>query len=242
MADKKNTDQERWDAIGAWYRQNQQTATTNFGGGVLVSPGGALVDQYKVRDFFKDIIAYPEEYKFYSNILKRKGYQYDFRGIAGMADYAIDYAARNRHLGATVTDFFKILPNLNEDGGDGAGGPSSWYREDVALANRGDAATILDNAYQQNLGRKASNEEIKAFYQALKELQQGNPNISQGTSNVSGDMQTTSATSKGGFNAQRFAEEWAMSRPEYAESFAATNIMSVVEAMINRGPSLGGNA
>jgi hypothetical protein len=184
----------------------------------------------------------PQGYNFYANILRNKGYDPTPARIAEIAVGAIDYASDNYGKNYSVVDYFMALPDLTGGAGGGGATTTKVYQETTDISNRGDAEMILNNSYQQNLGRRASNKEIKAFYDALKELQKSNPSIYSGTSTAGGGVSSQVGTSSGGFNAQQFAEEWALSRPEYAETFAATNFMNVLESMVNRGPSLGGNA
>lgn len=183
----------------------------------------------------------PVGYQTYAQILASKGYEPSPNFINEIAAAGIKYASDNYSKGYSVLDFFMAYPS--KDGSTGGGATTTKvYQKTTDLSNRLDAEMYLNNAYERELGRRASNKEIKAFYDALNELQKANPNIYSGTSTAGGGVSSQVGTSSGGFNAQQFAQEWALSRPEYAETFAATDFMNVLESMINSGPSLGGNA
>lgn len=205
--------------------------------------GTSTVDQARV-DFMNMFIANPAQYKYYVGILQNKGYEGTPDQVWNIASAAIDYAsgAGMYEQGVSVEDYFLAYPSADGSGIGGGPKTTSVYQKQVVLTNRGEAETYLNNSFERNLGRRASNKEIKAFYDALNDLEKANPSIYSGTSTSGAGVSSQSGTSKGGFNAQQFAEEFALSRPEYAENFAATNFMSVLESMIKGGPSLGGNA
>lgn len=121
-----------------------------------------------------------------------------------------------------------VLDQLaGQGGGSGSGGSST--STSVTLSSQSQAAAILDNSLQQELGRRATEQEIKAFQKALNEAQSSNPTVTR-TNSGSG---YSSSTTTGGFDYQRFATEYAQSQEGYAENFAATNFMNLLDTAIS---------
>ncbi len=178
----------------------------------------------------------PKSWNMYKQILADRGYSTDYASVQAQAQRAAIWAANGYSQGKSIFDFFVALP----PSGNAAGGPRSQTNRVVSLSNRGDAAATLNNAYQQMLGRMATDKEVKAFQKALNDLEGKNPSVTSSTSVNDGSNASYSTKTTGGFNASQFAADWAMSRPEYAETFAATTFMDVVENLVNSGPSLEG--
>lgn len=131
-------------------------------------------------------------------------------------------------------DFMSYAADMNDkfgEPGPGSGGPTSSTTTSTTLSSESSAAATIDNVFQQELGRMATPDEIRAFQKALNEQQAKSPMVSQ-YSNSGGSNQTISSTQSGGFDAARFATEWAQSRPEYAETQAATSFMDLLDRTI----------
>jgi hypothetical protein len=172
----------------------------------------------------------------YKQLLADRGYPTDAASVIAQANRAIVWAAEGYDKGKSVFDFFLALPPA----GNPSGGPKKTTNIIQNISNTGDAKATLNTAYQQTLGRMASDKEVEAFQKALNALEAKNPSVTSGVTNSDGSSASYSGKSTGGFNAATFASDWAMSRPDYAETFAATSFMNVVENLINSGPSVQG--
>lgn len=104
---------------------------------------------------------------------------------------------------------------LTPGGGKGGGGPK--VTKAIKLTDPQTAETLVDQALQQYLGRKASNQEVNAFRKALGAAERGAPT----EVDVMGDTQVTS----GGFNPAVFAQQYAEGMEGAAEYQAATTFL-----------------
>ena len=230
---------------------NTWTGGQNTGGTIYLTPQQAMSQGEGFKYFANLNVNSRKDWDRYTGILKSIGYitpgmdmisQNNL--LISLGNSAVEWAANNYSSGKSVFDYFNLLPP-NPLGPDGTGiNKTVTNSRTVDQSSRTDSAAVLNNAYQSMLGRMASEKEIGAFQKALNDLQQKNPNLStnvnvskvtDGTNNVS-----SSTNSRGGFNASQFGVDWAMSRPEYAENFAATTFMNTIGQMINSGPSLEG--
>jgi len=120
----------------------------------------------------------------------------------------------------------------SSSGGGGSYGPYSYESTDVALSSDSGAMEILDQAYQQYLGRVATTEESQAFKQALNMMEQMNPakTVIEGVSGKDTDSRTQ--TTQTGFNPRVFAREYTMATPEYANTFAANTFMTALNSFL----------
>ena len=101
-------------------------------------------------------------------------------------------------------------------GGGGGGGPAAPTKT-INLTDPGTAETLVDQALQGYLGRRASNKEIMEFRKALTRAEKGAPS----EVNVSGDT----ATRSGGFNPATFAQQYAEGVEGAAEYQTATTFL-----------------
>lgn len=241
-----NPDIDRWIALG-----NQ---AINQGAGRVWMPNGQLVPQGQVLGYFNNLFLGTgkdrEDYFRMADLLIDKGYMSNRADISGWQTWmgiAVDTAGQEKYRSQKLTplDIVELLPSSSGGSGEGDGTKtSSSTSRSINLSNRGDAKTSLNNAYEQMLGRRANDKELAAFQKALNDLESKNASVTTqtGTSTSKGDSSSSSFVTKttGGFNAAQFAEDWARSRPEYAENFAATTFMSVIDNMTRGGASLEG--
>lgn len=101
-------------------------------------------------------------------------------------------------------------------GGGGGGGPAAPTKR-VNLTDPDTANQLVDAALEQYLGRRANDQEAKAFRQALRKAEKKSPTEVV----VKGDT----AITKGGVSPQARAEEFAMAQEGSAEYQASTTYL-----------------
>lgn len=110
--------------------------------------------------------------------------------------------------------------------GRGRGGGAAAPLPTVNLTDPGTAETIIDQALQGYLGRKALPDERDTFLKALRREEMANPR----TVEVRGGK----AVSSGGINPQAFAEDFAQAQEGAAEFTAATTLLdSFIDSLSN---------
>lgn len=126
----------------------------------------------------------------------------------------------------------EIMDGGRRSGSGAAYGPYRYESTDVALSSDSQALEILDQAYQQYLGRVATGEEAEAFKEALNMMERMNPakSVIEGVSGQRSDTRTQ--TTQSGFNPRAFAREYTMASPEYANTFAATTFMNALNSFL----------
>jgi len=78
------------------------------------------------------------------------------------------------------------------------------------------------------LGRSATKAEVNKFWAALNKHERKNPNVDKGVSGPSG----TTAVRGGGSNREVFAEDYAKSQDDYAETTFATTALDLIKKSI----------
>lgn len=119
------------------------------------------------------------------------------------------------------------------------GGPYSYSTTTTTISPESSAASLLDQTFEAELGRRATDDEIALFLKAYNEMQRQNPTVSlqAGVDDGNGGR-TGTATTTGGFDPTRFATEWAQEQPEYEGNFAATTFMGLLDKMISKPDAL----
>lgn len=157
-------------------------------------------------------------------------------GVRGFWEQGVDisraYANQGKRV-PVIQAFDEVLANAaasgltpgGTSGGGGSGAPK--ITKSVNLTDPGTAETLIDQALQQYLGRRANNDEVRAFRKALRKAERGAPT----EVDVEGDMQITS----GGFNPATFAQQYAEGMEGAAEYQAATTFLdSFIESLSAR--------
>jgi hypothetical protein len=245
----ESIDVARWNAAYDYWNEVLKTNTGSGYGDVLM-PGGAYTTVSNAIDYFTNLYwaegKNKEDYYRIADMLTAKGYmsgRSDINNYEQWMKLAIDTASTRYRGKYNPLEVLELLPE-SEFNPDGSARSFSTTSRSVAISNEGDAKATLNNAYEQMLGRRASDKELAVFQKALNDLEGRNATVTNtsGTSRTTKGNTSTSQSSKtvGGFNAGQFAQDWARSRPEYAETFAATNFMSVIDNMTRGGASLEG--
>lgn len=152
-------------------------------------------------------------------------------GVKGFWEEAVDISRATANLGEPIPvfqAFDQILANAAAAGlgaagatsggaGGGGGGGAPQITKTVNLTDPGTAETLVDQALQQYLGRRASETEITEFRKALRKAERKSPN----EVDIEGDTQIT----KGGFNPATFAQQYAEGMEGAAEYQAATTFL-----------------
>jgi hypothetical protein len=99
------------------------------------------------------------------------------------------------------------------------------------------AAADANKAMEAELGRTATSAETAAYLKAVNEKAKKEASIYEATTTTSPgkggvDQSVTTATQKTGFDPTIFAQNFARSMPDYAESFAAKNVLKIIEGLI----------
>lgn len=152
-------------------------------------------------------------------------------GVKGFWEDAVNISRAQANLGEPVPvlkAFDQILSNAaaaglggaaagaaGGAGGGGGGGPV--ITKTVNLTDPGTAETLIDQALQQYLGRRASDQEVSEFRKALRKAERGSP--------TEVDIQGDTQVRKGGFNPATFAQEYAEGMEGAAEYQAATTFL-----------------
>ena len=101
------------------------------------------------------------------------------------------------------------------------------------------AAADITQAYTSEVGREAGVNEILAYQKAVNAAAKKEPSESTSTTTTApgtGGVLSTSkstAVTKTGFDATRFAIEYARSNPDYAENYAVKNFLKLVDSALN---------
>lgn len=151
-------------------------------------------------------------------------------GVKGFWEESVDVSLAARSLGQdlSVADAFnQILANAAAagltpaqraaGGGGGRGGGAPTITGTVNLTDPGTAETLIDQALQNYLGRRASDDEVKQFRKALRKAERKSPREAE----IKGTTQVT----KGGFNPAAFAQQYAEGMEGAAEYQAATTFL-----------------
>lgn len=99
------------------------------------------------------------------------------------------------------------------------------------------AGADITKTFESELGRTATSAETAAYLKAVNEKAKKEAQVYTATTTTSPgkggvDQTTTMATSTTGFDPTMFAQNFARSMPDYAESFAAKNVLKIIEGLI----------
>lgn len=193
---------------------------------------------YKPESEVKSLYAFmsPEMSKaFYSRLDKLFPYGWQPGWVESQWEKATSLAAQSLMMGdekkvTPLQAFDNLLANsvdasiASGGGGGGGGGGAAGPTKSINLTDPGTAETLVDQALQGYLGRKASDKEITQFRKALTRAEMAAPSETE----VVGDT----AIRSGGFNPATFAQQYAEGMEGAAEYQTATTFLdSFIEAI-----------
>jgi len=135
---------------------------------------------------------------------------------------------------------FNSADYADKSAGSKAPGTSKSKTSTTTKYSASGAGADVNKATVSELGRTASSVEAAAYLKAVNEKAALEPSVYENTSKTtvtgsgaSGVSNTvTTATQSTGFDPTIFAQNFARSLPDYAESFAAKNMLKIIESLI----------
>ena len=107
------------------------------------------------------------------------------------------------------------------------------------------AADYLTKTFESEIGRTATKEEIDAYLKGVNAAAKKEPAIYEGSTTTApgkGGLlgtSTTKATQTTGFDPAIYAQNFARSRPDFAESFATKNFLKIIESLLKDPNAIG---
>jgi len=131
-----------------------------------------------------------------------------------------------------INDFLLEQAQVNRSLGNGTGGPYTTRSSNVSLSSESSAGATLEPVYQSELGRGATDAEVKKFQKALNAQQMAAPSQTVTRGNSSGKSSTSQTTTTTGFDPTKFAMKYAQSQEGYAERYAGLTFMNILDKTI----------
>lgn len=154
-------------------------------------------------------------------------------------------AAYNRkHPGAQITTGEYILQaeqarggsgGSGGGGGGGGNGTTVQTQKSVNISSAKDAKAFINQAFQQQVGRDATADEIKQFRTSLNDEEKKNPTITKTTQTVSGSNVSSTSESTGGMDRGAYMLEQGKKAKDYAEFQTETTYMDALMSAISGG-------
>ena len=122
-------------------------------------------------------------------------------------------------------------------------GTSRQIQETTTQYSKSKAAADATEATKQELGREASAKEVAEYTKQANLAAKKEPSIYDATTTTSPGkggvgLSKTTATNKTGFDPTMFAQNFARTLPDYAESYAAKNFLTAVQKVIGQAPTI----
>jgi hypothetical protein len=162
-----------------------------------------------------------------------------------------DAVGWTQSLGSTSGNPFEYLnvmdPSLYRTEGSGPKyGTQAQKDSRVTQYSGSSAAQQISDEMERRLGRRATQSEIDAYTAGVNAAAKKEPSVFTGSTtttapkgkNTLGSTATT-GTQTTGFDPTMFARNFAMSRPDYAESFAANTFLGLVEKLLKDPNAIG---
>ena len=124
-------------------------------------------------------------------------------------------------------------------------GTTAQRTETTTQYSPSNAAADISRTFEQEIGRTASQAEIDAYIKGVNDAAKKEPAIYEGTTTTApgkgGILETskTKATSTTGFDPTIYAQNFARSRPDFAESFATKNFLKIIQGLLKDPNAIG---
>lgn len=124
-------------------------------------------------------------------------------------------------------------------------GTTAQRTETTTQYSASNAADYLTKTFESEIGRTATKEEIDAYLKGVNAAAKKEPSIYEGkTTTAPGkggllETSTTKATQTTGFDPAIYAQNFARSRPDFAESFATKNFLKIIQGLLKDPNAIG---
>jgi hypothetical protein len=159
-----------------------------------------------------------------------------------ITDFVRSSQRQGNLLGKTPLDAIEIVGSLFSQSGGGSGGGGgggngtyTQTQKSVNLSSAKDAKALINQSFQQSVGRDATDDEIKKFRKALNSEEKKNPTITKTTNVVSGSNQSSTSKTTGGMDRGAYSDEQSKQAEDYAEFQTETTYMDALMRAISGG-------
>jgi hypothetical protein len=159
---------------------------------------------------------------------------------------AVDWTQTVGAVSSNPEDYLDVLDPSDYQGATKKYGTQKQRDERVTQYSPSSAAQIVSDTMEQELGRTASAAEIAAGTTAMNVAAKKEPGIFEGTTTTAPGgkgfelgQTTTKGTQTTGFDPTMFARNFARSQPDFAESFAAKNVLKIVSSLLTDRNTIG---
>ena len=159
---------------------------------------------------------------------------------------ALEWVSSIGSTSSNPEDYLDVLDPSDYAGATKKYGTTKVRDERVTQYSPSSAAQIVSDTTEQELGRTASANEIAAGTAAMNAAAMKEPGIFEGTTTTAPGgkgfelgQTTTKGTQTTGFDPTMFARNFARSQPDFAESFAAKNVLKIVNGLLTDRNAIG---
>lgn len=140
----------------------------------------------------------------------------------------------------TTLDYLRLIglgsgSTSGGSSGGGGGGTTTQTQKSVNISSAKDAKALINQSFQQSVGRDATNDEIKQFRSALNTEEKKNPSITKTTQTVSGSNVSTTNETTGGMDRGAYMLEQGQKASDYAEFQTETTYMDALMRAVSGG-------
>ena len=159
---------------------------------------------------------------------------------------AVDWTQTLGSNSSNPEDYLDILDPSDYQGATKKYGTTKVRDERVTQYSPSTGAQTISDTMEQELGRTASANEIAAGTAAMNAAATKEPSIFEGTTTTAPGgkgfelgQTSTKGTQTTGFDPTMFARNFARSQPDFAESFAAKNVLKIVNSLLTDRNAIG---
>ena len=126
-----------------------------------------------------------------------------------------------------VEEWIALSPPMGlSSSGDGTSRSKSSITTQFTPSSAGADYTTASKA---ELGREASKKEMKSYTSAVNQRAKAEPTVSDITTTKTGDVSSSKGMQGTGFDPSLFARDFARSQSDYAENYAASSFLDLIE-------------
>lgn len=206
----------------------------NFTAGTSELGFGQVTPDQAYNDYLKSLTLGTDQAKAITDRMMKAGLVTSTMNASQMASQyqkVVAWTAQVITSGNSNYDVYKAISDLGSKTG---GGSSTTTQRTVTKLSASDAKTVVNNAYQQALGRDATADELATLAIDLNKQAAANPSVS--TTTTGGGSSSTNTTT--GFNSAQAALDAAKLNPEYEVYQQATTYFDAMQSAL-RGLSTG---
>lgn len=216
--------------------------------GFTNKPGGRAASPSEAKNWFANLpVNNPAAYNQFAAAAAARGFATDSKTLTRIWTKAVDWTQSLNNplagskLGIDPSEYLNYATPamVAEDPKESKYGTTRQTQINETEYSTSSAAADINQTFRKEVGREATQAEILGYQKGVNQRAAKEPSKSVGTTTTAPGSSITKMKTTTGFDPTMFAQNYARSMPDYAESFAARTFLNLIDQSLSDPTRIG---